>query len=313
VLSGAGAAEAAERRDIDSRGEDADDAYRAAVERPRHMRAPGKETPPADTERELRRPDMLRRRADAEMGTPRAARSEDILEDVVPTITAVIESTRRLRHAVEYGIETAESRMAHLQQMKDALWVMSEYAGRERAAIGAAIARGVPLPDTQIQALLRFRGRVEGAWDTVEAVAAKPSTPSEINAALAEVRTIFLGRFEETRKAVYAAGTRGTPYPIGAADWIAESTDAIDTILRLSEVAGRVVERTAAEISDRSLRAQLIAVTVLALGVAIAAGAFFVVAGRVAGPLVAMTAAMVELAGGNRGIEIPGVGRGDEV
>jgi len=64
-------------------------------------------------------------------------RDPSVVKMWVPTITTLIMSSQQLRLTAQVIPETALARAQVLQEVKQAVWVMSEYAGRERAAIGA--------------------------------------------------------------------------------------------------------------------------------------------------------------------------------
>ena len=102
--------------------------------------------------------------------------------------------------------ENVEARLSSLQNLKHFVWIMSEYLGRERAAVAGLVAAGRPMSTQEITTLGTFRGRVEAAWDYVQAYAAKSSAPPSVAAGVDRVRERVFQRFEETRKVVYVAG-----------------------------------------------------------------------------------------------------------
>ncbi|MCC6471559.1 MAG: hypothetical protein IT563_24800 [Alphaproteobacteria bacterium] len=81
----------------------------------------------------------MRGRIDAELVKPREERSASVIK--APTATAAIERVKTLRLAAEFTSDSAEALMAAYGQIKHNLWVISEFAGRQRALIGARSAR----------------------------------------------------------------------------------------------------------------------------------------------------------------------------
>jgi methyl-accepting chemotaxis protein len=61
------------------------------------------------------------------------------------------------------------------------------------------------------------------------------------------VQSVFSQEFESTRKAVYEASANGAPYPISSAEWITQSTKAINSILAVSEAVSKETQRLADE------------------------------------------------------------------
>jgi methyl-accepting chemotaxis protein len=255
----------------------------------------------------------LRRLADTAFAKPRAEREAALAPQIVGALTKLIEATQRFRLASDMQADMAEARLADLQRVRHFIWVMSEFAGRERANVGGAIAAGQAFAPARIQTLSEFRGHVDLAWEFIGAFLQKPGLPPEIVKGAADVREVFFGRFQETRKTTYAAGIGGTAFPVDARTWIARSTEGIDSILRFGEAVGRVASAQAAGEASSSATVFATAVAALVIGLLVAGVAFWVVSRRVAAPLGAMTVAMRALAGGDKTVAVPAVGRRDEI
>ena len=121
--------------------------------------------------------------------------------------------------------------------LKEALFTVSEYAGRERAIIGTAIANRRPLSSEEILQLQRYRYIVELGLQRVRNIARNLSTANGVGVitALSELESGFLGRYEELRRQVYAASESQAPYPVSADEWYSEATRGINTMVALSE------------------------------------------------------------------------------
>ncbi len=255
----------------------------------------------------------LRRAADTALAQPRASRDQTTVTTWVPTITKLIEVTQQLRLAADYEADAAEARLADLQRVKHSIWVISEFAGRERAALGGIVTAGRAITSDDLQQLVAFRGRLELAWSVVQAYADKAGAADEVKAGVEAVRRAMFVEFQATRERVYRAGTSGAAYPIDGAEWIAVSTRAIEVVLRLSEAAGRVTAQLAAETAAQRTRAMMVAGGVLVLGFVAALLSFWVVSRRIAVPLRQMTDTTSSLAEGKTEIRVPGLDRGDEI
>jgi methyl-accepting chemotaxis protein len=311
ALSTPAAVAADARAAIMQRREQADRAIEAALARLRAQDA--LKTSVAEVEAALATVRAARQANDAALARPREARDPKIASTWVPTATKLIEVSQRLRLAADYEADAAEAKLAELQRFKHSVWAISEFAGRERAAIGAIIAaRRAFTPEDQ-QLLGGLRGRVELAWNSVETFAAKATAPVEIKQAVEAVRRAMFTEFQETRERVYKAGISGAAYPIDGAQWLAASTKAIEVVLKLSERAGRVTERLASETASHRTSTMLIAAVILALGLLAAVLSFAVVARRITRPLTQMTETTSALADGNTEIAVPGLDRGDEI
>lgn len=240
----------------------------------------------------------LRRQADGEMAKPSAARQANVVAQWAPTITAMIVASQNLRVAAAMDEDNVQARLSSLQNLKHFVWIMSEYLGRERAAVAALIAGGKPMNSQQISTLGMFRGRVEAAWDYVQAYAAKSSTAPPLSAATGSLREKVFQRFEETRKAVYAAGLGGGSYPMNSAEWFSQSTAAIDEVIALSVAASQEAARLSQAAQHNSLRTLVLNAILMAFSLLLAAATFWMVISRIIRSLGQMTEAMSGLAGG---------------
>jgi methyl-accepting chemotaxis protein len=255
----------------------------------------------------------LRARADTEIAKPAGARDKALVSQWAPTITALITASQALRVAAAPEEDDIQSRLSSLHNLKHFFWIMSEYLGRERAAVAALVASGKPMSPQDIGNLSVFRGRLEAAWDYVQAYAAKSSAPASLVTGTARVRENVFRGFEETRKGVYAAGLSGGNYPISSADWFALSTKAIDDVIALSAVANQEAAKLAEAAQRSSLHTLLLNGTLMALSILLAAGALWIVFSRVVRSMNRMTGAMGRIAEGETSIAIPCRERRDEM
>src|SRR3954468_13698541 len=255
----------------------------------------------------------LRARADAEITKPAGARDKAIVSQWAPTITGLITASQALRVAAAMEEDDVQSRLSSLQTLKHFVWVMSEYLGRERAAVAALVASGKPMSSQEIKNLAAFRGRLEVAWEYVQAYAAKSSAQSTVAAGTDHVRESVFRRFEETRKGVYAAGLGGGNYPINSIEWFGQATKAIDDVIALSAIASREAAQLAESAQRGSLNILLVNAALMAFAFLLAAGALWIVFNRIVRSLGEMTAAMSEIAEGNTSVAVPYLARRDEM
>ncbi|MBA2777291.1 EAL domain-containing protein [Billgrantia kenyensis] len=126
--------------------------------------------------------------------------------------------------------------------IKDALFNISEYAGRERAILGAAISQQRAISDSEHAMLMRYRDIVEASLERVDILFRQlPEQPS-LSTAQAELESRFLEEYQELRLAVYEADRRGHDYPVTAAEWYVQATAGINSVLALSEAVSQHFE-----------------------------------------------------------------------
>ncbi|WP_282607195.1 methyl-accepting chemotaxis protein [Pelagibius sp. Alg239-R121] len=177
----------------------------------------------------------FRENVDVALSREKVNRSTDVLSGWVPNMTGLIMQSKDLRVAIS-RVQTGGDQIGQLAMLKHFSWVMSEYAGRERAIIGGLVAGEKRMTAAQLRKLSGFRGQVEAAWDSVRSVSDAPGTPAAIAEAIREAEANFFGSYQATRDAVYKAGTYSAAYDMTALEWIDAATAAIDTLLVLDSV-----------------------------------------------------------------------------
>jgi methyl-accepting chemotaxis protein len=255
----------------------------------------------------------IRIRADAETAKPGSARDQTVVSQWTPTITALIAASQNLRVAAAMEEDDIQARLSSLQNFKHFVWIMSEYLGRERAAVAALVASRKPMSSQEISNLAAFRGRLEVAWDYVQAYAARSSAPSNVVTGTERVRESVFRRFEETRKGVYAAGLGGGSYPINSTEWFSQATKAIDDVIALSVIASQEAAKLAESAQRSSLNTLLVNAVLMAFSFLLAAGVLWIVFNRIVRSIGQMTGAMSEIAEGNTSVAVPCVARRDEM
>jgi len=175
--------------------------------------------------------------------------------------------------------------------IQEIFFTITERAGRERALIGAAIAADRPLNGAELQELERYRSVLETGFEKLRREFRDPETSEAVREGLARAETLFFGRFQKLREAVYAASAAGTPYPVDTLTWYHRATNAINSLLALSNTVAQAVSEDVAQINERAtllLRALL--ATVLAVLVVFAV-AFLTIRNRILRPLGTLRAA----------------------
>ncbi len=255
----------------------------------------------------------LRAKLDKDLGQMKIGRAPDVAKDWVPAMTSLVMVSQELRMAAQYLPHSVETRILLAQDVKHAVWVMSEYAGRERAIVGGLVSGGTAMSPAALQQLNGLRGRVEQAWTGVLSYLGRDIAAPEIIAAAETVKAKFFGTFQGVREQVYSAGQKGPTYPIDGAAWIAAATSGIDSLLELSRAASAVSTRLAKESEGSSVWSMGVNGAVLLAAGLLTLLAFWIVLKRVVGPVNRLTAGMQALADGDLDVALPSGDGGDEI
>jgi len=105
------------------------------------------------TEVEAAQKELLEARdlVDSALHVPREKRDGHLSAHWVSVSTNLIMRSQHLRLASQYLPETIETNISKIQDVKSAIWTMSEFAGRERALIGQAVSSGIALDNSKLR------------------------------------------------------------------------------------------------------------------------------------------------------------------
>jgi methyl-accepting chemotaxis protein len=305
----------AERRaEITGKRAAADQAFREAVQRLRAVPAmKAGERQIIEAERAFRAFEGFRATVDENLVKPGSARTAELVEGFVPTITNLIEvAAIKLRLTLETLTTPPTAELSQLVGLRHLTAQMAENAGRERAFLAGIIGARGKLTADGIRKVSGFRGQVDLAWDTVSPVSQRADAPAKIVDAIASVEKEYFRTYGEIRDGILATGETGE-YKISGSDYFARATNAINSILQLADAIGNTADQEATNEAEKSTSSLIVEGAVLLASVGLALLSFWVAFSRILRPLFALTGAMGKLANGNFEVVLPGLGRKDEI
>ncbi len=254
----------------------------------------------------------FRTKVDANLVKPKQERSAEVVDTFAPTITNVIDHLNKIRQIMEALVTSPDSNMMQLVQTRSLVAEMAEEAGRERAVFGGNIAQKAPFTQNDIRKLSEHRGHIELVWTILQAFRLRPDLPAAVLDAISGLEDAYIQKLSATRNAVLAAASTGQ-YPLTGREWVDASGAAIATIVKLVNATSASAHTAADDLSASSFRYAVFYLALLTLGIGASVLSLGILFRRVIGPLRAMTVAMKKLADGENAIDVPGLGRADEV
>lgn len=246
---------------------------------------------------ELRRErDRIRDQIDRLLG--KTAGDPAFIKTWIAAQTTLITQESNLAKALFASNNRIEQILEFNSLIKHNLFLASEFAGRERAAVAAAIGRGRPIEPATLSELMKIRGVVEESLRTVFEYKNTAAVNGQVRASIEEMERVFLQDFENTRRAVYQASAQGLPYPLDTATWIRSSTQAIDSILKVSKTVSAQAQLLAEQEKSAAFTAIVLAFVSLLLLAAITLLGIWI-AQHIARPIIAYSRAAQHVAGGD--------------
>ena len=279
-----------------------------------------------DAERQLTAVGALRQQIDPFLQQPygpraRASPSTSPDDDPVvalldawfPTMSGLIMASQRLRHAARYRARTALRDVEALQEIKHAVWLMVEFAERERAMISATLAARDPFSLDEVERLSWYRGRLEQAWMVAETYAPRQAAAQAVVDQIERVRDGYFGTFEAIRAPIIRAGMADADYPSDVDEWLDQSAAALVPIQELGTTTATAAAALTAAHRARGERQVLAASVALVAAFVLAGLTLWFVITRIVRPLDHIRDAMTRLAGGDEMIAIPAIDARGEI
>ncbi len=256
ALNRPGAVAGATRSIIDKRRATADQAFTTAIAA---LGADGfPATRLAAVEKNFADIGSYRQQVDSELAKSKAERDGLVARGWVPAMTKLVITSQDVRGMLFQGIDL-DGEATQLVALKHFAWLMSEYAGRERAVMGGTIGGGKPVTPEKLSLLSGFRGRVEAAWKIIQGAAGNEGMSSDIKASVEAANTSYFGDFQKLRLQVYAAGTASAKYPVEVPAWIEQATIGINSLLAVNKAVAKAWTVYDAEEDANALSSNLIA------------------------------------------------------
>jgi len=269
----------------------------------------------ARDEAEAAQESLSRARAEADglLAQPAHRRPRDRVDAWFHQATGAIDRANALRLALDFGALSAQPVLNGFVPLKNELWAISEFAGRQRAIIGAHIARDEPLTLRTIQDLDLLDGAIIRANGQINNLLRNRLIASNVAADIAATRLIFDAEFQRARDAAVQAGRTGQAYPLNATQWFDAATLGIEAVLNMTAVASLTARAQADEAMAHADEGVILASLIFALVLGAALIAFLALERRVIRPLESLTAIMNRLAKRDWGVQVPVLARGDEI
>jgi methyl-accepting chemotaxis protein len=314
ALQGANPIDDATKREIETRRKAVRENYEPGLAALKQQDFPNRATLLADLDRALAKANDYRAQADRAVTQPRDSRDENLRKTFIPTITDSVNASLKVWFAALHAAAEVDPALAKLAVIKEIGWHMRDYSGRERSNVSSAIASGAAIPAAALTINAGTRAQVDILWQQLENLTAGADTHPAIKAAMAVAREQYFNAFRKLADDMKKVGeTEGSKYPMTATQYVETTTPQIGTLLNVLYAAGKASEAHAGSLKSAALRTLILDLVLLLVGVVMAVGTLLVVVLRITRPLSAMSGAMTQLAQGNLQLEIPGVGRGDEI
>ena len=272
---------------------------------------PNKAAIVAEFKTALDKAEDIRRRSDQAIRLPKAQRDAEVVKSSYAVLSDFVVTAQKLWNNVLRSTSQLDTELARLANIRVISWNMRDTAGRERATISQAMSSKSPLNATNIAFITSIRAQVAQFWALLQTNLVANEHPSLVKG-LQSIQDGYFGKFQPVAAQMREASATGK-YPMSLPEWVDISTPLLATILDVMEGANQASEARTAAFRADAMRSLATNVGLLVLGVMLLVGAIAFAVLTIARPMRALTAGMLELAGGNFKVALPGLGRKDEI
>ncbi len=240
--------------------------------------------------------------------------------DAAKTMDTLIDVAAAIRIEIESNYDFGDDRISTVNRLKNQLWVMSEYAAREAAALSDNIAAQSIINSFEKDTGIKYSGISEGAWSQIETFAKSTTATEEIAQQIDAIRSTFIEDFAGSRFEIYDLSLVAeedeedmVDYETTAEDWVALAQEATGPVFMMSNYADNLANSLNESAVSSANGSVYTSWTLIIISLAVGGAALWVVMFRVVGPVNALSSTMMVLADGNLEVDIPNADRKDEV
>jgi HAMP domain-containing protein len=314
VLSHGGALEemAANREFIKNRRQEGDQALARALAALQDAKLAGAGETLAALEQVRKKVSVLRQRADAQMLVAKELRDLGLPQVWFAAMSEMIVQIRQLLEVLCREISSFDGPTAVISQLMLTSISMRDECAQEMALLSGVMLSGGPISEEMRLRILDKRGMAEQLWRDMRVWSVTLDSP-RLAQLIAKFQELYHDRYLPLGSEVLRASLTGGPYGISQKDFLNTGVAAVEALVA---VMGAIVEagtQRADEVYGKALQGFILNISMLLVGVALIGTASTLVVARVINPLAALTAATRRIAKRDLDMEVPYLGRSDEI
>jgi len=273
----------------------------------------GQNTLLTETRQALDEVKKLRAIAGSALTQPRDQRPQALVRGWYDAASTGVQRLQALWQGMVYEASSQDAFIALMTETKYLAGAMRDFAGRERATLGAAVAGTARLDEAKQREILGFNARVEFAWARLQQLNPGSSGQVEIGKAIAAAKLAYFDTYAKTRDNVAAKAAAGEPPGLQPRDWAAASNPALQSFVDIRDAAIQATQKHT-DASITTARTRLTgALALMLLALAATTASLIMLSRRYLVPLRQLTDRTARLAGGETDVEIVATGRNDEI
>jgi methyl-accepting chemotaxis protein len=288
-------------------------ALKAAVVSLAAVDFPERATAVADLDQQVKKLEALHQESAAALMQPKASRRAGLAQEFATAGDNLISTLDKLSTRLVRLVKLEDAFVDQVFELKQLAWSARNWGGDGQIVISNTLG-GQPLPADAMNRFTSNMSKAEAAWATLEDIAAGLPLPAKFAAAVKKAKDEYFGtEYMALRVKVLKALIAGEPTGFTMEQWSPTSVAKSGSLLGAAEAALDVAKEYAAGQRADAMRNLIIQLCMLVAALVLMTGMMLLVSRRVTGPLGKIQGAMLQLAGGNFEVVLPGLERKDEI
>ncbi|WP_026790932.1 methyl-accepting chemotaxis protein [Pleomorphomonas oryzae] len=258
--------------------------------------------------------EKLRTAADAQLAKPLADRDKALGKAYLTEGGDILSALDSATGAIEGSIGAMAPELASLVNIRALAWNARSYAGTTVTGMMPAVTEKRPFRDGEAAPVNAALKQAQSLWELVRSMVASSTVPEAIRQSFtAGDAAFFAGDFRKLQDEQIKRMTSWQPPSVKFDDWRQASAKATAAVGSVAGAAIDALRMQADHYSTAATRQLAINVALLAVTLLLSVGAALITRVRLGRPMALMTEAMGRLAANDTSVEIPGLGRRDEI
>lgn len=257
--------------------------------------------------------DDIRQRADQSLKLPVGQRSQTQVRNLPPAMKDTILTFSKLPIKLRPENAQVPTVVATLEKIQHNAWAVREYGGRERTYFAIATATGRHFEARTQKEMEKYHAQALEAMSELELLSDYAGLSDQVVTDIGKVKDIYFGSYDKIRNDLLKASELGRPYPVSFGDFFTKSSEALDTAVNLSYLAGgEMVSYMKKESWNYTIQFWIFS-ALLALVVCLCGFQIYYTQHRVSGRILKLAELMEALTGGDKAIDLNKLRSSDEI
>jgi PAS domain S-box-containing protein len=229
----------------------------------------------------------MRLKLDAVISSPEKTNDEALHDLIFDSTTATIDNIEILIKKLSMPILQINTTVAEQMFFKHSIWEITEYAGREYATIERLITKNTEPSRSTQDKLLTWKSRTEHDWEISNQFAENSGLTKQMAPYINEAQTHYFMTFDQIKDMFYETGQTQIkpPYPIDIELWLEMSSQAIDSLIALKDIALKETQNYIENLEKDAIRVIALNLFLFACALALSFYSWHVILSRVIKPV----------------------------